>query len=55
MHGDGNKEQATKHFDAVKKSLGSSKLTELDKTMTLWNDHPMFEMWKPIFISYGFN
>ena len=54
MHGGGNKEQATKHFDALKKSLGSSNLSEIGKQMTFWNMKGAFESWKPIFISYGF-
>jgi tetratricopeptide (TPR) repeat protein len=55
MHGDGNKEQATKHFDTLKKSLGSSKLSEIGKQMIFWNMKGAFESWTPIFIAYGFN
>ena len=55
MHGDGNKEQATKHFDTLKKSLGSSKLSEIGKQMIFWNMKGAFESWTPIFILYGFN
>ena len=55
MHGDGNKEQATKHFDTLKKSLGSSKLSDIGKQMIFWNMKGAFESWTPIFISYGFN
>jgi class 3 adenylate cyclase/TolB-like protein len=55
MHGDGNKEQATKHFEALKKSLGSSNLSEIGKQMTFWNMKGAFESWTPIFIGYGFN
>ena len=55
MHGDGNKEQATKHFETLKKSLGSSKLSDIGKQMIFWNMKGAFESWTPIFISYGFN
>lgn len=55
MHGDGNKEQAAKHFETLKKSLGSSKLSEIGKQMIFWNMKGAFESWTPIFIAYGFN
>jgi adenylate cyclase len=55
MHGDGNKELATKHFDTLKKSLGSSKLSDISKQMIFWNMKGAFESWTPIFIQYGFN
>jgi tetratricopeptide (TPR) repeat protein len=55
MHGDGNKEQATRHFEALKKSLGSSKLSVVEKHLVFWNMKGAFESWTPIFILYGFN
>ena len=55
MHGDGNKEQAAKHFETLKKSLGSSKLSDVGKQMIFWNMQGAFESWTPIFILYGFN
>ena len=55
MHGDGNKEQATRHFEALKKSLNSSKLSVVEKHLVFWNMKGAFESWTPIFILYGFN
>ena len=55
MHGDGNKEQATRHFEVLKKSLGSSKLSVVEKHLVFWNMKGAFESWTPIFILYGFN
>jgi len=55
MHGKGNKEQATKHFDAIKKTLGSSKLSDLQVPLKKWDWGESSETLKPLFISYGFN
>jgi TolB-like protein len=55
MHGKGNKEEATKHFDALKKSIDSSKLTALSEPFIVWSMKDEFEFWKPIFAQYGFN
>jgi hypothetical protein len=55
MNGKGNKEEATKHFEVLKKSIDSSKLTVLSEQLILWSMKEEFEFWKPIFIQYGFN
>ena len=55
MHGKGNKEEATKHFDALKKSIDSSKLTALSEPFIVLSMKEEFEFWKPIFVQYGFN
>ena len=55
MNGKGNKDEATKHFEALKKSINSSKLTVLSEQLILWSMQEEYETWKPIFISYGFN
>jgi class 3 adenylate cyclase/TolB-like protein len=55
MNGKGNKQQASIHFDEVKKIIGSSKLSDLGINMKKWDWGESFETLKPIFISYGFN
>jgi tetratricopeptide (TPR) repeat protein len=55
MNGKGNKVEATKHFEALKKSINSTKLTVLSEQLLAWSMKEEFETWKPIFISYGFN
>ena len=55
MNGKGNKVEATKHFEALKKSINSTKLTVLSEQLLAWSMKEEYETWKPIFISYGFN
>ena len=55
MHGKGNKPEAQKHFDVLKKVSGSSKLSDLELIILRADWKPTFESLKPMFIEYGFN
>ena len=55
MHGKGNKPEAQKHFDVLKKLSGSSKLSDLELIITRGDWKTTFESLKPMFIEYGFN
>jgi len=55
MNGKGSKDQATKHFETIKKTLGSSKVSDLQVPLKKWDWGESSETLKPLFISYGFN
>lgn len=50
----GDKATAGKHFETIKKVMGSSKLEDLEKQFEFWNGKKWWNIYQPVFLSYGF-
>ncbi len=51
----GDKATAGKHFDMVKKVVGSSKMAALEAQFEFWNGRKWWNIYEPMFSAYGFN
>ncbi len=50
----GDKATASKHFDTIKKVIGSSKLEDVEKQFEFWNGKKWWNIYRPVFSSHGF-
>ena len=51
----GDKATAGKHFEIVKKVVGSTQLAALEAQFEFWNGRKWWNIYKPMFIAYGFS
>lgn len=51
----GDKASAVKHFDTVKKVLGSSNMGALETQFEFWNGRKWWNIYQPMFAAYGFS
>ncbi|MEO0315277.1 MAG: hypothetical protein RI928_1733 [Pseudomonadota bacterium] len=50
----GDQATATKHFEVIKKVVGSSKLEVMEKQLDFWNGRKWWNIYQPVFVKYGF-
>ncbi len=50
----GDKATATRHFEVIKKVVGSSKLEVLEKQFEFWNGRKWWNIYQPVLAKYGF-
>ncbi len=51
----GDKDTAKKHFEVVKKVVGSSQMSALEAQFEFWNGRKWWNIYQPIFTAYGFS
>ena len=51
----GDKVTAARHFESVKKAVGSSKTEALEKQFDFWNGKKWWNLYEPVFVRYGFS